>query len=375
MSSSISFLLSNPTTSTWNPSLFPYPFFRHLLEAMSDDNAGWSLTESDPSVFTALLSGLGVQGLQVEDLYTLDEEATAGLGEIKALIFLFKYVNGIEESTRAGELDRNFPGVFINQVITNACGSLAILNAVLNFPPSSSSSEDNKLVLGEELENLKSFTEGMDSMDKGHVISNSQKLREVHNSFARSDPFTIDPSLSDANKEKEDAYHFVAYLPVAGSLYELDGLQPAPRRHGAVKEGSGWMEEARKVVRERIESYPMGALHFSLLAITADPMPAIQRELKEAHEKGDEGAAAQAMMRLDDEERKRKQWAFENSLRRHNHISFIHALLLGLASSAPGALDSAVEDARKKGKERREAAAERRKNAKASGGDDDEMEE
>jgi len=111
------------------------------------------------------------------------------------------------------------------------------------------------------------------------------------------------------------------------------------------------MEEARKVVRERIESYPMGAvsphvsysqslelslrhlpsnsplqadlvpyarlfcvvfrpqLHFSLLAITADPMPAIQRELKEAHEKGDEGAAAHAMMRLDDEERKRRKWA------------------------------------------------------------------
>ena len=89
-----------------------------------------------------------MKGLQVEDLYTLDEEATVGLGEIKALIFLFKYVNGIEESTRAGELvspslspflsfegvgfdafafdcwmgciqDPNFPGVFINQVITN----------------------------------------------------------------------------------------------------------------------------------------------------------------------------------------------------------------------------------------------------------------
>ena len=96
--------------------------------------------------------------------------------------------------------------------------------------------------------------------DKGHVVSNSTTLRAVHNSFARSDPFSIDPSLSSSS-EKEDAYHFVTYLPVAGSLYELDGLQSAPRRHGAVKEGGQqWMEEARKVVRERIESYPMGAV-------------------------------------------------------------------------------------------------------------------
>ena len=89
----------------------------------------------------------------------------------------------------------------------------------------------------------------------------------MHNSFARSDPFAIDPSMS-ASAEKEDAYHFVTYLPVAGSLYELDGLQSAPRRHGAVPEGGqGWMDEARKVVRERIESYPMGAVRPSLMLL------------------------------------------------------------------------------------------------------------
>lgn len=32
---------------------------------MSDDPSGWSLTESDPQVFTQLLKDLGVKGLQV----------------------------------------------------------------------------------------------------------------------------------------------------------------------------------------------------------------------------------------------------------------------------------------------------------------------
>lgn len=32
---------------------------------MADDPSGWSLTESDPQVFTQLLKDLGVNGLQV----------------------------------------------------------------------------------------------------------------------------------------------------------------------------------------------------------------------------------------------------------------------------------------------------------------------
>lgn len=61
--------------------------------------------------------------------------------------------------------DRSFPGQFYNQVINNACGSIAILNAVTNFSPSDESTpEEEKFVLGEELENIKMFTEGMNSM-------------------------------------------------------------------------------------------------------------------------------------------------------------------------------------------------------------------
>jgi ubiquitin carboxyl-terminal hydrolase L5 len=189
---------------------------------------------------------------------------------------------------------------------------------------------------------------------KGEVISNSTTLRTVHNSFARSDPFSIDPSMSSSS-EKEDAYHFVTYLPVAGSLYELDGLQSAPRRHGAVEEGGQkWMEEARKVVRERIESYPIGAvrtrfrpffescfgrkadmssnvfptyleqLHFSLLALTVDPMPKLQRDLEKAKASGNEQAASMAAERVEDEDRKRKKWAVSRPLPHPPQCATIH---------------------------------------------------
>lgn len=58
--------------------------------------------------------------------------------------------------------------------------------------------------------------------------------------------------------EKEDAYHFVAYLPVNGVLYELDGLRPNPIMHAAVE--GDWLDVARETIEARIATYPPGSV-------------------------------------------------------------------------------------------------------------------
>lgn len=54
----------------------------------------WCTIESDPGVFTEMIEKFGVKGVEVSDIFTLDDFLyLKSLPEIYGFIFLFKYDN------------------------------------------------------------------------------------------------------------------------------------------------------------------------------------------------------------------------------------------------------------------------------------------
>lgn len=96
---------------------------------------------------------------------------------------------------------------------------------------------------GSILTNFKEFAEYMDPETKGLSISNCEELRQIHNSFARQGILlTNNPKLKNFKEsfsmesrqatDDDDVFHFVAYIPFHGRVYQLDGLKEAPVDHG-----------------------------------------------------------------------------------------------------------------------------------------------
>lgn len=151
---------------------------------------------------------------------------------------------------------------------------------------------------------------------RGECLSNSELIRTTHNSFARASPF-IDETQRTAS-EDDDVYHFIAYTPINDTLYELDGLNQAPISHGPCL-ASDFAAKVVPVLQRRIARYPSNEIRFNLMAMIRDPRI-------RAREIGDAET-------LQAEDRKRREWVWENALRRHNFVGFVGELVKGVVKA------------------------------------------
>ncbi|KAI1724137.1 ubiquitin carboxyl-terminal hydrolase, family 1 domain-containing protein [Ditylenchus destructor] len=285
---------------------------------MSESAGNWCLIESDPGVFTELIRGFGVKGVQVEELYSLDDSSFEELRPVHGLIFLFKWRAGEETS---GELAPDASVFFAQQ-------------------------------------EFRSFTTGFDPASRGLCLSNSDEIRKVHNSFAREHYFEV----GFGKASKDDNFHFVTYVPINGQIYELDGLRSAPVLVGTVKEGDDWLNVVRPIINQRIEKYSAGEIHFNLMSVISDRKTKSEKRIAELTEAGmDSDEIAAEICRLQnviaEEEDKTRRYKLENARRRHNYTPFIVELLKVLAKEKKlvPLVEKAIEDSEKKRQKKQDA--------------------
>ncbi|CAD8177824.1 unnamed protein product [Paramecium pentaurelia] len=214
----------------------------------------WCTIESDPGVFTELINTIGVQGVQVEEIYDLnDEQQMAQMQPIYGFIFLFRWTSKGEKRECLKIYDQDL--FFANQVIQNACATQAIISILLNCP---------QIEIGEALKNYKEFAIALDPKERGNCLGAVEVIKTAHNSFARPEPFIFSNEKKKA-KEGDDIFHFVSYIPFKGKVYELDGLQEGPILIGEYQDD--WIVKAKEAILKRIQHYQEKETAFTLLAV------------------------------------------------------------------------------------------------------------
>ncbi|NXF31368.1 UCHL5 hydrolase, partial [Nyctibius bracteatus] len=275
----------------------------------------WCLMESDPGVFTELIKGFGCRGAQVEEIWSLEPENFEKLKPVHGLIFLFKWQPGEEPAGSVVQDSRLDTIFFAKQVINNACATQAIVSVLLNCA-------HQDIHLGETLSEFKEFSQSFDAAMKGLALSNSEVIRQVHNSFARQQMFEFDAKSS---AKEEDAFHFVSYVPVNGRLYELDGLREGPIDLGACNQDD-WISAVRPVIEKRIQN---NIIHLTFCLLwKEEPMDTDQSSNMLSSIQSE---VAKYQMLIEEENQKLKRYKIENIRRKHNYLPFIMELLKTLA--------------------------------------------
>ncbi|NXF69360.1 UCHL5 hydrolase, partial [Ciccaba nigrolineata] len=256
----------------------------------------------------------GCRGAQVEEIWSLEPENFEKLKPVHGLIFLFKWQPGEEPAGSVVQDSRLDTIFFAKQVINNACATQAIVSVLLNCA-------HQDIHLGETLSEFKEFSQSFDAAMKGLALSNSEVIRQVHNSFARQQMFEFDAKSS---AKEEDAFHFVSYVPVNGRLYELDGLREGPIDLGACNQDD-WISAVRPVIEKRIQNSIIH-LTFSVLW-KEEPMDTDQSNMLSSIQ----SEVAKYQMLIEEENQKLKRYKIENIRRKHNYLPFIMELLKTLA--------------------------------------------
>ncbi|KAK0610459.1 hypothetical protein B0T17DRAFT_500476 [Bombardia bombarda] len=281
------------------PEIFDVP--EHLLETSLgpwrenelSEWPSWVEVESDPVFINRILGLLGVKDAKIQEIFTLDDVAILP-DPVYGLIFLFEYLE--DDNVKASEASQNV--WFANQTTNNACATVALFNIIMNA---------GDLALGAKLAKFKQESSDMSPPLRGNFLSNSSWIREAHNSFARrldllNAALALSNSVEDSKKKRRKtasskstsnrkykwktkpaadvAFHYIAFVPVGQSVWQIDGLAASPRYIGDFEPGQNWTEIARPVLESRMLAHETSGLNFNLLALCRDHNTAsIRRDL------------------------------------------------------------------------------------------------
>ncbi|XP_076321721.1 ubiquitin carboxyl-terminal hydrolase isozyme L3-like [Tachypleus tridentatus] len=223
-------------------------------------SAKWLPLESNPDVMNKFIHELGVpKDWSVVDLVGLDDELLATVpSPVLAVLLLYpsrkQNEAGVEMAKASGQSvsDQVY---FLQQTIRNACGTVALLNAIAN------SADHIKLGNGSTIAKFLNETKSLSPEERGKHLEQEESISAIHEMSAREGQ-TQTPCIDD-----EVDFRFMTLVEVDGNLYELDGRKSLPVNHGPTSR-ENLLKDAASVCRKFIERDPEN-VRFHVLALAA----------------------------------------------------------------------------------------------------------
>ena len=254
---------------------------------------GFCEIESEPAFFSAILQDMGVQDINVQEIFAMTPDYLETLPRpIYGLILLYQYR---QQGASDSQEDKPSHVWFANQLpAQNSCATLAMINILMN---------NTEIEIGEHLRQFKDFTEDFTPYQRGEALASFDFVKKIHNSFAKEmDILEADNHLSQKVKkaerkqkdkksrrkstdstdgssggDEENAHHFIAYIPVGTEVWMLDGLNAQPINVGKfdAENGEDWVSSAADSILAILAS---GGDDYTGFAIMPSTLPSLRKQ-------------------------------------------------------------------------------------------------
>jgi len=233
----------------------------------------WFPLESNPELVNKFAARMGMpKGFSWSDVWGFDDELLAFVPQpVIACVLLFPSCKEIKDYKlkQAKEIEDNKQHLdnlfYITQhdQIGNACGTIALCHALANASSLMNKSGAIKLFEKAPLHEFMVNNMKETPANRGWNLLRDKNIQE------QSDAAASDESAQTARPNREDsvAAHFIAFVPVNDSLYELDGRKKFPINHGKTT-AKTFLSDTTVVVKEKFMKLVPNNPNFNLMALS-----------------------------------------------------------------------------------------------------------
>jgi ubiquitin carboxyl-terminal hydrolase L3 len=141
------------------------------------------------------------------------------------------------------------------QIIQNACGTIAVTHAILNNTKSVTMKD------GSVIKNFYEKAKSLSPEERGKLLESDSAFTDIHQELA------LEGQTAAPDADENVNYHYVALTNVDGTLFELDGRKNFPVPHGDTSDQC-FLADAAIVCKKFMARDPK-ELRFTILALTA----------------------------------------------------------------------------------------------------------